>query len=47
MLHSGSAKGVWKRDHFGNVYFLEIRLEIREILENLETVENKGESDHF
>ena len=38
---SGSEKGVfWKRGVLEN-------LEIVEILENSQTVENKGESDHF
>ena len=50
---SGSEKGVfWKRGLFRKVHFLEIleileNLEILEILENPQTVENKGESDHF
>ena len=38
---SGSEKGVfWKRGLFREVLFLEI-------LENSQTVEKKGESDHF
>ena len=47
---SGSGKGVlWKRGLFRKVHFLEIleNLEILEILENPQTVETKGESDHF
>ena len=41
---SGSEKGVfWKRGLLRKVHFLEIL----EILENRQTVENKGESDHF
>ena len=44
---SASEKGVfWKRGLFRKVHFLE-NLEILEILENPQTVENKGESDHF
>ena len=46
-LKSGSEKGVfWKRCLFRKVHFLE-NAEILEILENPQTVENKGESDHF
>ena len=42
----GFGKGVfWKRGLFGKVHFLE-NSEIREILENPKTVENKGEADH-
>ena len=47
---SGSEKGVfWKRGLFRKVHFLEIleNLENLEILENPQTVENKGESEHF
>ena len=47
---SGSEKGVfWKRGLFRNVHFLVIleNLEILEIIENAQTVENKGELDHF
>ena len=47
---SGSEKGVfWKRGLFRKVHLLETleNLEILEILENPQTVENKGESDHF
>ena len=41
---SGSEKGVfWKRGLSREVLFLEIL----EILENSQTVEKKGESDHF
>ena len=43
-------KGVfWKRGLFRKVNFLEIleNLEILEIVENPQTLENKGESDHF
>ena len=41
---SGSEKGVfWKRGLFRKVHLLEIL----ENLENPQTVENKGESDHF
>ena len=36
----------WKRGLFRNVLFLEI-LEKVEILEDLQTVENKGEADRF
>ena len=42
--------GFGKWGLFGKVHFLEIRvenLEILEILESPQTVENKGESDHF
>ena len=49
-LFSGSEKGVfWKRGLFRKVHFLEIleNSEILEILEDPQTVENKGESDHF
>ena len=45
----GSEKGVfWKRGLFRKVHFLEIlgALEVLEILENPQTVESKGESDH-
>ena len=38
--------GLLKRGLFRKVHFLE-NLEIKEILENPSTVENKGESDHF
>ena len=47
---SGSEKGVfWKRGLFRKIHFLEIleNLEILEILESSQSVENKGESDHF
>ena len=47
---SGSEKRVfWKRGLFRKVHFPEIleNLEILEILETPQTVENKGESDHF
>ena len=47
---SGSEKRVfWKRGLFRKVNFPEIleSLENSEILENPQTVENKGESDHF
>ena len=47
---SDSEKGVfWKRGLFRKVHFLETleNLEILEILENPQTVENKGECDHF
>ena len=47
---SGLEEGVfWKRGLFRKVHFLEIleTLEILEILENPQTVENKGEPDHF
>ena len=47
---SGSEKGVsWKRGLFRKVHFLEIleNLEILEFLENSQTVEKKGDSDHF
>ena len=41
---SGSEKGVfWKRGLFRKVH----SLEIPEILENPQTLEDKGESDHF
>ena len=46
----GSEKGVfWKKGSPQQSRFLEIleTLEILEILENPQTVENKGESDHF
>ena len=54
-LNSGSEQGVfWKRGLFRKVHFLEVHflevlenLKILEILENPQTVENKGESDHF
>ena len=47
---SGSEKGVfWKRGLFRNIHLLETleNLEILESLENPQTVEKKGESDHF
>ena len=47
---SGSEEGVfWRRGLFSKVHFLEIleNFEILEILENPQTVKNKGESDHF
>ena len=46
-LFSGPKKGVfWKRGLFRKVHFLEIQENV-EILENPQTVENKGESNHF
>ena len=46
-VFSGSEKGVfWKRGLFRKIHFPEIP-ENLEILENSQTVENKGESDHF
>ena len=50
LKQSSSEKGVfWKWGLFRRVHFLEIlaNLEIPEILENPQTVENKGESNHF
>ena len=49
-LLSGSEKGVfWKRGLFRKVHLLEIleNLEILEFPEISQTVENKGDSDHF
>ena len=47
LREAGSEKGVfWKRGLFRKVHFLEI-LENLEILEDRQTMENKGESDHF
>ena len=46
----GSEKGVfWKRGLFREIHFLEIleKSKIPKILENLQTLENKGESYHF
>ena len=42
-------RGLLERGLFRKVHFLEIResLEILEILENPQTVENKGECEHF
>ena len=47
---SGSEQGVfWKRGLFRKVHFLEVleNLEILEFLENPQTVEKKGDSDHL
>ena len=47
---SGSEEGVfWKRGLFGKVHSLEIleNVDILENLENPQTLESKGESDHF
>ena len=42
-------RGLWKRVFFRKVHSLEIleNVEILEFLENPQTLENKGESDHF
>ena len=50
MGQSSSEKGVfWKRGLFRKVHHLEIleKLKVLELLENHQTVENKGKSDRF